>query len=169
MKWLRLTVLLLFAVSTCAAVYADELGIVRVDSPSVPMGYYRPYSLRDRAVVRGEYVRLRRTSRGTPQALRDVLQNEEADAIVKRVGGVAGDVVSYVHDQVHINGQPLLNSRWIPQDRTGRSLPRAVFPHVLLPGEIWLTSEHPRGLDSRYFGPVRLEAIDSVVELLWEP
>ena len=56
--------------------------------------------------------------------------------------------------------------RPLDRDRGGRELaPYLRGPHRLEAGEVWLHSPYEeRSWDSRYFGPVRLECVTTLVE-----
>ncbi len=77
-------------------------------------------------------------------------------SLVKRVVGVAGDIVTATDAGIEINGQPLPNSRPIDRDSQGSALPHLRGSFVLRRGAIWVAGEHPNSFDSRYFGPVRI-------------
>ena len=75
-------------------------------------------------------------------------------SLVKRVVGVAGDIVTATDAGIEINGQPVPNSRPIDRDSKGSALPHLRGFFILVQGEIWAAGEHPNSFDSRYFGPV---------------
>jgi conjugative transfer signal peptidase TraF len=120
----------------------------------------------------GEYVCLPPLSETSPASLhaafRDgILPQEWRDRpFLKRVAAVEGDVISY-DGGVRVNGRLLPASQAADHDRHGRALPHPAYPRRLARGEVWLTSEHPRGFDSRYFGPVKRDALTCVGGPLW--
>jgi conjugative transfer signal peptidase TraF len=75
--------------------------------------------------------------------------------LIKRVVGVAGDLVRATDAGIEINGQPVSNSRPLDLDTNGRALPHLRGFFGLKQGEIWAAGEHPNSFDSRYFGPVK--------------
>jgi len=75
--------------------------------------------------------------------------------LIKRVVGVAGDLVTATDAGIDINGQPEPNSRPLDLDTLGRALPHLRGSFTLKQGEIWAAGEHPNSFDSRYFGPVK--------------
>jgi conjugative transfer signal peptidase TraF len=87
-----------------------------------------------------------------------------AQAVLKRVAAVAGDLVEVSPAGVRVNGRPLPNSAPAAVDSRGRPLAHVVWgQHAVRTGELWLIStEDPRGWDSRYFGPVLVAAVRSV-------
>jgi conjugative transfer signal peptidase TraF len=76
--------------------------------------------------------------------------------LIKRVVGVAGDLVTASDAGIEINGQPVSNSRPLGLATNGRALPHLRGFFCLKQGEIWAAGEHPNSFDSRYFGPVKL-------------
>ncbi|MCK9215897.1 MAG: S26 family signal peptidase, partial [Rhodoferax sp.] len=74
--------------------------------------------------------------------------------LIKRVVGVAGDLVTATDHGVEINGQPVPNSRPLDLDTKGQALPHLRGIFTLKQGEIWTAGEHSNSFDSRYFGPV---------------
>ncbi|MDD3936933.1 S26 family signal peptidase [Rhodoferax sp.] len=74
--------------------------------------------------------------------------------LIKRVVGVAGDLVTATDHGVEINGQPVPNSRPLDLDTKEQALPHLRGIFTLKQGEIWTAGEHSNSFDSRYFGPV---------------
>jgi conjugative transfer signal peptidase TraF len=74
--------------------------------------------------------------------------------LIKRVVGVAGDLVTATDDGIEINGQPVPNSRPLDLDTQEQALSHVRGFFHLKRGEIWTAGEHPNSFDSRYFGPV---------------
>ena len=75
--------------------------------------------------------------------------------LIKRVVGVAGDLVTATDAGIDINGQPVPNSRPLDLDTKESALPHLRGVFILKQGEIWVAGEHPNSFDSRYFGPVK--------------
>ena len=75
--------------------------------------------------------------------------------LMKRVVGVAGDLVTATDAGIEINGQPVQNSRPLDLATNGRTLPHLRGSFRIKQGEIWAAGEHPNSFDSRYFGPVK--------------
>ena len=75
--------------------------------------------------------------------------------LIKRVVGVAGDLVTASDAGIEINGQPVPNSRPLDLETKGSALPHLRGFFNLKQGEIWAAGEHPNSFDSRYFGPVK--------------
>ena len=80
--------------------------------------------------------------------------------LIKRVVGVAGDLVTATDAGIDINGQPVPNSRPLDLDTKESALPHLRGSFSLKQGEIWAAGEHPKSFDSRYFGPVKFPRDD---------
>jgi len=76
--------------------------------------------------------------------------------LIKRVAGVAGDVVIATDAGVEINGRPLPHSRPLDLDSQGKTLPHLRGVFRIKDGEIWVAGEHENSFDSRYYGLVQL-------------
>ena len=153
---------------------AHYAGVRIVTTPSVPMGLYATRALgEDEVPGVGAYVCLPPLSSEGPRALRQAFADGllpsawRTRPLLKRVSATAGDVVTYSEAGVLVNGRALPSSVALRVDRQGNALPAPLYPQQLGPSEVWLASEHPRGFDSRYFGPVRVEALTCVGEPLW--
>jgi conjugative transfer signal peptidase TraF len=87
-----------------------------------------------------------------------------AHHLLKRLVAVGGDRVTVNALGVEVNGVTLANSVPLTEDAAGRSL--QFYPlqnYTLGPDEILIMSESPASFDSRYFGPVRITMLESVV------
>jgi conjugative transfer signal peptidase TraF len=157
---------------------AQAAALQFVYTPSVPRGIYMTHAVEERPLRRGDYVCLEAWRPSAPAAIREAARNGqvprswvEGERLTKRVAGVAGDRIGYVSDvdggHVTVNGKPLPTSTALLHDSAGGKLARPPYPYVLRRGEVWLTSEHARGFDSRYFGAVPLSALGCRAELLW--
>lgn len=71
--------------------------------------------------------------------------------LIKRVAGLAGDLVCRQGSQVIINKRTTVAAR---SDRQGNALPTWHGCRLLLQNEVFLLGDHPSSFDSRYFGPV---------------
>ncbi|MDR1613551.1 MAG: conjugative transfer signal peptidase TraF [Planctomycetota bacterium] len=76
------------------------------------------------------------------------------DAVMKKLLGLPGDVVSITEDGVTINGVPVPNSRPFVRDNIGDPLPVIrLHDYRLGENEVLFLSDHlPRSFDARYFG-----------------
>jgi conjugative transfer signal peptidase TraF len=81
--------------------------------------------------------------------------------LLKPVIAKAGDVIELSARGISVNGVFLSNTAPLTRDTKGRPLEAWPFGRFLVaPGTVWVASSyHPRGFDSRYFGPVSTTAI----------
>lgn len=91
-----------------------------------------------------------------------------SEPVVKVLAAAEGDRVEVTPNAVLVNGVALPHSRPLDRDRGERALlPFAAGEHRLEPGEVWLYSPYDeRSWDSRYFGPVPIEDVTTIVEPL---
>ncbi len=89
--------------------------------------------------------------------------------LVKPIVAVPGDVVQVTPAGVAVDGDLVANSLALARDSAGRALhglPDGVYP--VAPGQVWVLSGHDRrSFDSRYFGPVSVQAIRGRARPLW--
>lgn len=162
-------------VVTLGASAAFAAGLRVVLTPSVPEGLYLARPLTAPRV--GEYVCFEPGGHDAPAPLRMALAVGHLprfwyrSQLMKRVAAVAGAVVSHVAledgDHVAVDGAVLPHSVVHARDGFGHRLPRPRLPLTLEEGEVWLSSDHSRGYDSRYFGPVRVAALRCSARPLW--
>ena len=90
------------------------------------------------------------------------------DLLMKTVVGIGGDEVTEEDGRLHVNGTPL-STNASRRERVVRrlSLPSVELPQRINEGEVWLSSDHEKGIDSRYFGPIARSLIACKVEALW--
>jgi type IV secretory pathway protease TraF len=90
------------------------------------------------------------------------------DLLMKKIVAVGGDEVTEVAGRLSVNGRPLPNAASKRQRAVGAlALPSIELPQRLKEGEVWLSSDHERGIDSRYFGAVARSSIACKVEAAW--
>lgn len=93
------------------------------------------------------------------------------EGLLKPVSAIPGDRVALNEKGVSINGKLLSNSKSLSYDSLHRkmnTLKYGIYP--VKQGEVWLISNYsPRSFDSRYFGPIRINAIQGIVQpiLTW--
>ena len=93
---------------------------------------------------------------------------DESEAVGKRVVAITGDRVAAGPDGVYVNGRHLPGSERLSRDSAGRPMASVDRPDLpLQPAELWLMGDDPRSWDSRYFGPVQVDAVVAVVEPVW--
>jgi type IV secretory pathway protease TraF len=143
-----------------AAVFAHSApALIYNPSPSVPRGFY----VRDQGPVRlGDFVTLRAgdASQAYAQA-RDF--TDRTDRFIKRVAAVGGTQVCAEGDRVTVPGRGAVAR--LERDTAGRFLPSWDGCRTLAADEAFLLGDTADSFDSRYWGPVRLTAIDGV----WRP
>jgi conjugative transfer signal peptidase TraF len=163
---------LLYASALLAAA-AALLGIGRFNtSASLPRGLYLeiPRGWLGRPPARGDLVLACAPAAGGELARRrGYLGNGPcgaggaggAAALGKVVLATAGDEVAFDEDGLAVNGRAVAASRPESRDSAGRPLAHHPFGRWrLAAGELWLFAPyHPRSYDSRYFGPVMVEAV----------
>lgn len=74
--------------------------------------------------------------------------------MLKEAAGLQGDMVSSDGESIFINGRQLPDSDIFEFDKLGRKLPHPKYPYTIQADEIYVTSQHKYGYDSRYYGPV---------------
>lgn len=162
-------------VFSLAASGAHAAGVRLVLTPSVPEGVYLSSPRTSPRV--GQYVCFEAGGLDAPVPVRLELSAGHLPRywyrtqLMKRVGGVAGSTITHVRvqggDHIAIDGELIPQSRVHARDGVGHRLPRAQLPLTLEPGQVWLISEHSRGYDSRYFGPVGVAALRCTARPLW--
>ena len=86
---------------------------------------------------------------------------------LKRVAGLPGEhVESREHGLICIDGMVVPKSSPLSADRLGRKMQAFALPVVLGDNEIWLTSDSPRGFDSRYLGPADASQCRKAIPIL---
>jgi conjugative transfer signal peptidase TraF len=82
--------------------------------------------------------------------------------LIKRIAAIPGEVVETSARGVRVNGILWPDSAPLTHDQEGRSLqPYPFGTYRVAAGQLWVMSNHPRGLDSRYFGPVTESSVIS--------
>jgi type IV secretory pathway protease TraF len=84
--------------------------------------------------------------------------------VLKPVAGIPGDAVCHQDNTLLVNGTsygPVLTQSH------GQALPHIVGCQVVQDGEVFLASAVPKSLDSRYYGPVKVEALTAHAIPLW--
>lgn len=142
-----------------------QLAVNRVDAPlfvynttvSVPEGLYR------RASPNSPYVAVRLPERLRWLAARGYVAPDAY--LLKRIAARAGDTICVRPDGLWVGANAYPTRA---QDGVGRRLPRlSLGCQTLRDGELILVAEHPRSLDSRYFGPLSTNDVAFHVEPVW--
>jgi len=90
--------------------------------------------------------------------------------LIKRVAATPGDIVQVGTLGVRIDGTLWPDSVPLDRDAEGRSLrPYPFGTYRVRAGQLWVMSEHTRGIDSRYFGPIANTSVISrlVPVIIW--
>jgi conjugative transfer signal peptidase TraF len=149
----------LVAVCLIGAKLPAQLGYCLNITPSEPVGIYRRAA---GGAERGALVLLNQPSDFPASILgRYVPANIP---LIKRVAAIPSDVVETSAYGVRVNGILWPDSATLTHDQEGRSLRPYPFGIYRVPtGQLWVMSNHPRGLDSRYFGPVPESSVISAL------
>jgi len=126
-------------------------------TPSEPAGIYR---LVPGGVKRGTLVWLHQPAGPPASVLRRYVPANIP--LIKRVAALNGDSVQIEASGVRINGTLWPDSKPLTRDAEGHAL--YAFPfgiYRIAAGQLWVMSQHPRGIDSRYFGPVAESSVIS--------
>lgn len=136
-----------------------KLGYCLNITPSEPVGIYR---LVPGGAERGTLVLLKQPHDPAASVLHPYVPVNLP--LIKRVAAIRGDVVRVGAHGVHVNGIPWPDSVPLTHDQEGRSLRPYPFGVYRVPADkLWVMSNHPRGLDSRYFGPVPTTSVISLL------
>ena len=119
-------------------------------TPSEPVGIYE---LVPGGAARGTVVLIDQPHDSAAPMLRRYIPAKLP--LIKRAAALPGDMVRIDSDGVYVNGVRWPESVPLLHDDEGRALrPYPFGVYRVAPGKVWVMSNHPRGLDSRYFGPV---------------
>jgi conjugative transfer signal peptidase TraF len=165
------TLAIALAALACAAV-ARAAGLWVNLSGSMPIGIYR--------TVRGPIVRGSIVVACLPESIAVFARERgylgrgscpgDTQCVGKPVAAVQGDTVEVGPEGARVNGTLVVGSRQLERDSRGRGLRvyrlRSTTLHV---GELLLVATRdPRSFDGRYFGPLAVADIRSVVRPLWQ-
>lgn len=157
------------AVTVGAAMAA---GIVVNTSDSMPVGLWK--SVPSHALQRGDVVRVCLPASAHIEQLYawGYFHGTSCGAmtgIIKPVAAVAGDIVTVAEDHVTVNGHVLPRTGRLAHDGNGHRLPHVpAGRYTVAPGKVWLVSTYnSRSLDSRYFGPLPVSVVQSVLRPVW--
>ena len=173
--WLIVGVLAGVLGGTAGAVQAG----VRINlSPSMPKGLYRLVQCGDTAgrdAGVGDWVAIdTKEASSNPGVAFFRTQGwlsysgRSDDLLMKTVVAVGGDEVTEKDGRLCVNGRPLAKRASRRQRAAGTlPLPSVELPQRIKDGEVWLSSDHERGIGSRYFGAVARSSIACKVEAAW--
>ena len=164
--WVRATV-----ATGAALLLAVGPGGLRLQwTPSIPQGLYleRDLGTAEPATLRDRYVSLCLDEPHAAWALeRTVIPGAGCPLgtgrIAKRVIAGPGDVVIQTPSALSVNGRPIAGSATVAEPAPDAGPGR----YRLGPDELWIYAPHPRSLDSRLIGPVRLHEVRGTLTDLW--
>ncbi|MFH6601705.1 S26 family signal peptidase [Ectopseudomonas khazarica] len=146
-----------------AAIATSPPRLVYNASDSVPVGWYRISPANSWAPGDMVLIRLPREARSLA-AQRGYLPANVP--LLKTVAAVAPQRVCMQGSQVRIDG--VVVARRLKWDRQGRALPNWQACRRLVGDELFLlSSSNPASFDSRYFGPVSVDAVIGRAQPLW--
>jgi type IV secretory pathway protease TraF len=170
-------------VGIVAGVFAGTVGAVQAGvrinlSPSMPKGLYRLVDCdetagRDAAVGDRVAIDTKEASSNAGVAFFRTqgwltYSGRPDDLLMKTIVGAGSDEVTETDGRLYVNGQPLGRNASRRQRAVGTlPLPSVELPQRIKEGEVWLSSDHERGIDSRYFGAVARSSIACKVEAAW--
>jgi len=154
---------------------AAQIGGLRVNTtPSMPVGIWRvtpPVAdLRRGEVVTvclpdGDAARLAAERGYVPAGSCP----DGREPLIKPVAAVAGDLVFVTWASISVNGLDLDGTAPLDRDTAGRPLqPFPAGAHQVQLGQVWLLAGFMRNsFDSRYYGPIPVESVQSVAHPVW--
>ena len=161
------------AVIAVLIVAGSVLGRFRVNSTrSLPIGLY--WTMAPRPLTRGSIVLvclpvpIARFARGRGYLWRGRCSGSVAP-IGKLVLATEGDVVGVGPAGLSVNGALVPRSEPQPTDSEGRPINHYPYgTYRVATNELWLYSPyHPMSFDSRYFGPVPMNSVESRMVAVW--
>lgn len=173
-RWAIVTVFVLMTTSLIALVWASftppTARVIYNASDSVPMGWYRVTPLDVASTTQPDAIPVDSIVLTRLPASVATLADQRGYLplqvpLLKRVGAVAPQHVCVIGNIVRIDGVPVATV--LPADAQGRSLPAWQQCRRLIDGELLLLSDtNPASFDSRYFGPVRRDAVLGIAQRL---
>jgi conjugative transfer signal peptidase TraF len=151
----------LVAIIACVSVFqiCGWFGLRFNVSPSLPVGVY----------VANDTGRLVEFCPAEPFASMAITRGYRAPGacpdggtpLLKPVIATTGDIVDVLADGIVVNGVRVPNTAPLPADSNGRPLSQWPFGrYTVSAGTVWVASSYnARSFDSRYFGPVPVDAI----------
>ena len=128
-------------------------------SSSVPKGLWKLHA--HEPVYKGDFVAIPpNVNPGMESGVKNGYFHRNSTLLKLIIAG-EGDCVDYdvLNERLTVNGQPVPFTKIYSADSRNNPMPVLSFPITLQRGQVWLSSEHQGGFDSRYFGPVSLDAL----------
>lgn len=147
------------------------LGLTYNHTPSVPAGIWIAAEIAPKAPGIGTVVRtcldpLHQAEYRERGFLRWGLECDGSEALLKPVGALAGALYSVSEKGITLNGKLIPDTAPLKQGGDGQPL-RWAGGGIVPPGHVFLVSQWPTSLDSRYFGPVAIARIQASMRPLW--
>ncbi|MDR1510325.1 MAG: S26 family signal peptidase [Synergistaceae bacterium] len=150
------------AIMCLASFFAAYKAGYRINiTPSVPIGVWRIGG----EPRKGGYVAVAASEHAGYRLAVERQYLSDTRPMLKLFAAAEGDVVSYDTQgkAVTVNENYISMTEIFERDTEGRPLPSAAFPLRLEAGQGWVSSENIHGYDSRYFGPVSRDLLESAV------
>ena len=155
--WGWLTIFAALFALVCVVLSALYMTGIRVNiTPSLPCGIWRVSKADLEALKIGDTVMVDRL------AVPGIKFN-----LLKDIAAVAGDVMTLKENSVYRNGQKIPLSTVFPVNSEGVKIWHIDYPLTVPEHHVWLGSRVERAYDSRYFGPVPVQAVKGKATLLW--
>ena len=157
---------------------AFAVGVAFVLRTFVGMPYYVPSgSMRDTILEGDMLLGEKVTLRFEPPAPGDIVTFEsplDGETLIKRVVAVGGQTIDLVDGVVYVDGEaldePYTGGRptYSLSDLEGSA--GIEYPYVVPEGCVWVMGDNrTNSKDSRYFGPVSVDAVTSIAVLIYWP
>lgn len=173
-RWAFVIVFVLMTTSLVALVWASftppTARVIYNASDSVPMGWYRVMPLDAASPSQPDAIPVDSIVLTRLPASIAMLADQRGYLpsqvpLLKRVGALAPQHVCVIGNIVRIDGVSVTTV--LPADAQGRSLPTWQACRHLVDGELFLLSDtNPVSFDSRYFGPIRRDAVLGIAQRL---
>lgn len=144
------------------AIFSSRPLLIYNATESLPQGLYL-------VVPEAEYQRGELVAFPVPPSVREMVRERrwlpDGALLIKPVSGKAGDVLDTENGRCMLNGEAFGSVHAV--DRRGEALPIYSASRPLENGEIVLLSHACGSFDSRYFGPIREQAVIGAARPIW--
>lgn len=159
-RWIKYLIGFVLLTPIAVLLIFKSFGFYINSSPSMPMGLWR---IEEKNPIQNARIGVVMLKRGSIALSK---KGESNMAVIKRVAGFPGDIISYdpVQKVLSVNGHVLEETEIFLKDNQGVGLPQISYPITVPAGHVWLSSKHLHGYDSRYFGSVPVTSIDNYLK-----
>jgi len=149
-RTMRIRVAVILAIAGVVALIEPRLSIPLMQSVK-----YHAFLLDEGAPTKGDYVNFEVRNR--------VIDLDKAVTLTKRVACVAGERLEFRDEEHFCDGRPLGRVFL----RTGKGIPLHAFAWngPVPENKVFLSGDHPRSFDSRYFGFVEIASLQKLTPL----